>query len=139
MGGAVGMLRAAQDTRIKHLISLAGMVETARFVEAEFGAETPDAGFMWEEERCPLSSTFMNDLRAIGSVAYHITQVKVPVLFIYGTDDDLVPIGEGRDIYTHAHEPKKFVELAGANHVFGGDATAQMVNAVIDWLGAQTK
>jgi uncharacterized protein len=139
MGGAVGVLRSAQDSRIAHLISLAGMVETKRFAETEFGMETPDAGFMWEEESCPLSSTFMNDLRTLDSVAPHITKVQVPVLFIYGADDDLVPVGEGRAIHALAHEPKQLVELAGSNHVFSGEATPQMVKTVIDWLGEQMK
>ena len=41
MGGAVGVLAAARDPRIKFLISLAGMVNTEKFYNAEFGEETP--------------------------------------------------------------------------------------------------
>ena len=69
MGGAVGVRRASSDSRISSLVSLAGMVHTEEFARREFGEETPDAGCMWEEESCPLSSTFMNDMAAIRSVA----------------------------------------------------------------------
>ena len=46
MGGAVGALTAARDERIKVLVSLAGMVNTAAFVEREFGDVVPDEGYM---------------------------------------------------------------------------------------------
>ena len=68
MGGAVGVLRATTDSRIRWLVSLAGMVHTKAFAEREFGEQSPDTGLMWEEESCPLSSTYMNDMAAIGSV-----------------------------------------------------------------------
>src|SRR5262245_42027044 len=38
MGGAVGVLRAARDSRIKRLVSLAGMVDTKGFAQREFGS-----------------------------------------------------------------------------------------------------
>ena len=44
MGGAVGVLRASQDPRIRWLVSLAGMVRTAAFAQREFGTVKPGAG-----------------------------------------------------------------------------------------------
>ena len=55
MGGAVGVLAAANDDRIRNLISLAGMVNTQAFYDREFGEVTPGEGTMWEEPECPLS------------------------------------------------------------------------------------
>ena len=67
MGGAVGVLAAASDERIKLLISLAGMVNTQAFYEREFGEVTPDSGCMWEEASCPLSSPLLRTiLESIG-------------------------------------------------------------------------
>src|SRR2546425_4547314 len=40
MGGAVGVLRASKDKRIKSLVSLAGMVDTKAFAQREFGSVT---------------------------------------------------------------------------------------------------
>ena len=55
MGGAVGVSVASQDDRILGLVSLAGMVNTKKFAETEFGEVTPDEGLMWDDEDCPLS------------------------------------------------------------------------------------
>ena len=44
MGGAVGVLRASEDSRIQLLVSLAGMVHTKAFAQREFGDVTPDEG-----------------------------------------------------------------------------------------------
>jgi len=135
MGGAVGVLAAAADDRIRFLISLAGMVSTKAFYEREFGEETPDSGCMWEEPSCPLSSTFKNDLESIVTTAPKASEVKVPWLLIHGTEDDVVPISDSQEIFALANEPKKLVEIPGANHVFSEAGEQPMIDAVIDWIG----
>lgn len=134
MGGAVGVLRASSDDRISRLISLAGMVHTAKFAEVEFGEETPDQGCMWEDEECPLSSTFVDDMNAIGTVVGKASDIHVPWLLIHGDADDVVPIEESREIFAQANEPKKFVELPGVGHVFAEEGLAPMIDSVVSWL-----
>ena len=134
MGGAVGVLRAASDSRVDLLISLAGMVYTGKFCDTEFGTETPDEGCMWEDEDCPLSSTYVNDMHAIDSVLDRAAEIRVPWLLVHGTEDDVVPIQESRDIFAQANEPKRFVELPGVNHVFAEAGLEPMIAAVTDWL-----
>ena len=125
MGGAVGVLAASSDERIRHLISLAGMVNTKDFYDREFGEEKPDDGCMWEEPSCPLSSTYKNDMYSIGSVASKASDVKVPWLLIHGDADDVVPIDDSREIFALANEPKKIIEIPGANHVFSEGGLGQ--------------
>lgn len=134
MGGAVGVLRAAGDDRIGRLISLAGMVHTAKFCDTEFGNEKPDVGFMWEDEDCPLSSAYVNDMHAIDSVIDHAAAIRVPWLLIHGDQDDVVPIVESREIFAVANDPKHLVELPGVNHVFAGEGLRPMIDAVLGWL-----
>lgn len=134
MGGAVGVLFAAQDQRLRRLISLAGLVETTRFLEAEFGGVTPGAGQMWDEPEFPLSVTFAEDMRRIVSTSTAAQSVTVPFLLIHGTQDDLVPAAEARALFhAGAGNPGTLIELE-ADHVFTGEATADMVAAVIHWL-----
>ena len=135
MGGAVGVLAAAKDERIKHLISLAGMVNTKDFYDREFGEEKPDEGCMWEQQSCPLSSTFRNDMYGIGSVAQKASEIKAPWLLIHGDADDVVPIEDSREIFAQANSPKKIIEIPGANHLFSESGFAAMSEAVIDWIG----
>ena len=134
MGGAVGVLRASSDDRINRLISLAGMVHTAKFAKVEFGEETPDEGLMWEDEDCPLSSTFVDDMNAIDSVLEKGAAIQVPWLLVHGDADDVVPIEESREIFALANEPKQLVELPGVNHVFAEEGLAPMIEAVVGWL-----
>ena len=137
MGGAVGVRRASSDSRISSLVSLAGMVHTEEFARREFGGETPDAGFMWEEVSCPLSSTYMNDMAAIHSVVDLGAQISVPWLLVHGTEDDVVPIGDSRDILAKATNSPEFFEIAGANHLFSDDALPVMVGKVVEWVNSQ--
>ncbi len=136
MGGAVGVLRASGDDRINRLISLAGMVHTAKFAEVEFGMETPDQGVMWEDEDCPLSSVFVDDMNAIGTVLGKAADIHAPWLLVHGDADDVVPIEESREIFARANEPKRLVELPGVNHVFAEAGLQPMIDAVIGWLNA---
>lgn len=139
MGAAVGVLRAARDPRIQFLISLAGMVNTKDFAEREFGLVKPGEGFMWDDSNCPLSQAYMDDLRKIGSVINEAPKIKVPWLLVHGTEDDVVPIADSREIFAKANQPKELRELPGANHVFAGPATEQMVEAVKDWIAKLPK
>jgi uncharacterized protein len=134
MGAAVGVLRASQDPRIKLLISLAGMVHTKAFAQREFGSVKPGEGFMWDEPACPLSQAYMDDMARIDTVVGCAPKIRVPWLFIHGTEDDVVPIQDSHDIFAKANEPKKLIELKGANHVFAGAFTNAMVENVTGWL-----
>lgn len=137
MGAAVGVLSAARDDRIEMLISLAGMVETKRFCEAEFGDVTPDKGNMWDEEGCPLSQEFVDDMNKIKSVLNKTEKIESTWLIVHGDADDLVPVEEGRELYAKCYEPKHYVEIEGGNHVFADDALKPMTTAVVDWLREQ--
>jgi uncharacterized protein len=137
MGGAVGVLRASQDDRIRLLVSLAGMVRTAAFAQREFGTVKPGAGFMWDDEKCPLSQAYMDDLAQIGTVLDAAPKIKVPWLLVHGTEDDVVPIQDSKDILIRAGNDVKFVALQGSNHVFAGEHTTPMIATVVEWVKAR--
>lgn len=137
MGGAIGVMRAAKDQRIRRLVSLAGMVHTGAFAEREFGMEPPGEGFMWEERDFPLSRKFMDEMKATNSVVDLAGRIDVPWLLVHGTDDDIVPIGDSRDIMEKRPEGVELVELADADHVFSGESTSAMVANVVEWIRRQ--
>ncbi len=134
MGGAVGVLRASQDARIRWLVSLAGMVRTAAFAQREFGTVKPGEGFMWDDEKCPLSQAYMDDLTAIGTVLDAAPKIKVPWLLVHGTEDDVVPIQDSKDILIRAGMDTRFIKIKGSGHVFPGEHTALMVDTVVAWV-----
>lgn len=137
MGGAVGVIRAASDDRIKALVSLAGMIDTKTFAETEFGDVTPGEGNMWDDEDCPLSQAYMDDLRGIGSLVDKGGEVAVPWLLVHGTEDDVVLVKDTHDVFERAREPKQKLIIDGCDHVFSDDRhLAAMVGGVVDWVKA---
>lgn len=138
MGGAVGVTRASQDSRIQFLVSLAGMVHTAAFAQREFGTVTPDQGCMWDEPSCPLSSAYMKDLAQINTLVGLAPKIRVPWLLVHGSEDDVVPIQDSRDILAKANAATtQFSEIPGSNHVFAGAHAGTMVKQVSDWISAR--
>ena len=136
MGGAVGVLRASRDERIRLLVSLAGMVHTHAFAEREFGEEVPDEGCMWEEPDCPLSQAYMDDMAQIDTVVRRGAEIVVPWLLVHGSEDDVVPIDDSHDILARASNNAELVVIDGADHVFSEHAQV-MVEKVVGWLQGQ--
>ncbi|NOX99361.1 MAG: prolyl oligopeptidase family serine peptidase [Verrucomicrobia bacterium] len=137
MGGAVGVISATKDSRIDFLISLSGMVHTAKFAKVEFGDQIPDKGFMWDEPDCPLSSAYVDDLTRIDSVLPLASQIQIPWLLVHGSEDDVVPISESREIIAEPSEfaaNRELIEIPGANHVFADDGLQPMIDAVTSWM-----
>ena len=134
MGGAVGVLRASEDSRIQLLVSLAGMVHTKAFAQREFGDVTPDEGFMWDEPDCPLSQVYMDDLTQINTVVDRAPQITVPWLLVHGDEDDVVPIEDSHDILEGVDGQAQLITLEGASHVFSDEYTPVMVEKVVAWL-----
>jgi uncharacterized protein len=133
MGAAVGVLRAARDSRIQFLVSLAGIVHTAAFAEREFGTLTPGKDRMWDKPGCVLSTAYLDAMRQVGNVLDAAKRVRAPLLLVHGTADDLVPVQDSRDaagVVPHA----RLVEIEGADHLFSGEPTTEVVRTVADWI-----
>ena len=136
MGGAVGVLRASRDARIQYLVSLAGMVHTQAFAEREFGDVEPGNGCMWEDEDCPLSQQYVDDMAQIDSVVELGAKITVPWLLVHGSEDDVVPPEDASDIIARASGEAELVVIEGSNHVFSEHAD-QMVQIVVEWMQRQ--
>ena len=135
MAGAVGVLTAAQDPRIRVLVSLAGMVDCGGFAQRKFGDLTPDQDLMWEKPDCPLSATFMNDMATVGTVLPRAPEITVPWLLVHGTADTVVPFAESTAIAAAAtHTATELLELGGADHLFSGQDEVLMAQGVVAWL-----
>jgi pimeloyl-ACP methyl ester carboxylesterase len=134
MGAAVGVKAASGGMWIQCLISLAGMVDTAGFVKREFGDVVPGKGFMWDEENCPLSENYVNDLNEISSILPDAATVACPWLLIHGTEDDVVPVEDSRRAFEAACCDKKLIEIPGAGHSFDSETYALVVDGIDLWL-----
>lgn len=134
MGAAVGVITAASGLSIQSLVTLAGMTHTAEFVSREFGGVEPGKGCMWDEESCPLSQSFVDDLEGIGDTLDAAARVMQPWLLIHGTADDVVPLKDSQEAFAAAGGRKEMLEIPGAGHVFGEDSYPQIIDAIHAWL-----
>jgi len=136
MGAAIGVTVAATAPRIERLVSLAGMVDTRKFAQTEFGDETPDSGLMWGEESCPLSSEFMRDLcETVRSVEGKAEQVSVPWLLLHGTADDVVLPEDTKRIQQIKGEDVDVHFIEGADHSFSGIShTREAGRLIVAWM-----
>ena len=132
LGGAVGLLRAARDERIAALVSLAGIVHLAHFMQRHFGALAAGdplpgrPGFRW-------APALGEDAARHGSLLAQAAAVRVPWLLVHGTADDLVPVQDSCDARDAAGGRPKLIELPGIDHRFTG-ASGVVAAAVTGWL-----
>jgi fermentation-respiration switch protein FrsA (DUF1100 family) len=61
-----------------------------------------------------------------------IKSIRVPLLIVNGTSDQVVPPAQGRKLYSLANEPKEFRSLSGRGH---NDAFDEFAPLSIDWIG----
>jgi fermentation-respiration switch protein FrsA (DUF1100 family) len=55
-----------------------------------------------------------------------IPQLKMPLLLVQGTKDEVIPVAQGKMVYEAAPQPKQYLVIEGAHHndvyVIGGEA-----------------
>jgi alpha-beta hydrolase superfamily lysophospholipase len=124
MGGAVGVLRTAQDARLRALCSLAGMVQVQAFMERVFGDLAPGDPMLGREQ-CPLSAAFLADARDIHDTLGAAREIDVPWLLVHGTQDELVPYSDSEEAQA-ASGGADLVPLPGADHRLTGHVEAMV-------------
>lgn len=79
----------------------------------------------------PIGPLLVDRYDSIGRIA----QVRAPTLVVAGTSDGIVPLAQSKRLFDAAREPKRFVEIAGADHndiaLLAGD---RLIAAVTDLL-----
>jgi uncharacterized protein len=104
---------------------LAGRVQAAGLVMESAFTSFPDiaAGFY---PFLPVRF-FARFLFRYDTLAY-VRKVRCPVMVIHSRDDELVPFASAARLFEAAHEPKRFVEIAGSHNegfLLSGDAYRQ--------------
>jgi pimeloyl-ACP methyl ester carboxylesterase len=98
LGGAVAIDGALHR-------EVAGLVVQATFTQVRDMARTIYPGV-------PLHLIARNQFRSIGKVA----RLRMPKLFIHGSEDGTVPIDHGRRLFAAAAAPKEWYEVPRAGH-----------------------
>lgn len=73
---------------------------------------------------------FLDDLQG-HSLAETVTKLRKPLLILHSPQDATVGIRNAESIYNHAHHPKSFISLDGADHLLGRKEDSLYVGQVI--------
>jgi pimeloyl-ACP methyl ester carboxylesterase len=133
MGGAVGLLRAAKDQRIRNLVSLAAITHSAEFFQHMFGQLGLGVPLLGKAQ-CPLGQPLRADLLANQPTLEAARSITVPWLVVHGSSDVVVPVQHSIDLNAAANGQAEFVLLEGADHSFTQVGLGKLLETVIPWL-----
>lgn len=127
-GGGIALIKAAEDPRIKKVITLGGVSDfRKRFAQPEALAYWKAKGVIYIEnartgQQLPHYYQFYEDFEAHEerlTISRAIKALEQPCLILHGTEDTTVLPEEANDLKTWNGKARlHFIE--GANHVFGG-------------------
>ncbi|MGH2567572.1 MAG: alpha/beta hydrolase [Bacteroidota bacterium] len=116
MGAAVALQAAARDPRIKAVVAEAGFTDL----------RTIFVDYQWRIAKLPwhfLRNVAMSRSQKIAkfkardvSPLEDVKKLTTPVLFIHGTEDELIRVDYSRTLYEQATGPKDLLLIEGANH-----------------------
>jgi dipeptidyl aminopeptidase/acylaminoacyl peptidase len=132
LGGWAAILAAAADERLRAVVTcgapagLGALQLTAEALDREmirFLATTP-AEFLTQRDEV---GTRPGPLDLVASISPR------PLLVIHGSEDEWVGADQGRLLYERAEEPRRYVEIKGANHAFAWHRAA-LRDLITEWL-----
>ncbi|WP_340076962.1 alpha/beta hydrolase family protein [Leptobacterium sp. I13] len=151
-GGGIVTIKAAEDHKIKNIVSWAGVSDySTRFPKGEKLAEWKELGVMYVEnartkQQMPHNYQFYENFKANESrlnIQSASEKLNIPHLIIHGNTDNSVSINEAKALHRWNSKSELCI-IQRANHVFGGnhpwknknlpDALGQVVEKTIDFL-----
>lgn len=127
-GGGIVYIKAAEDERVKKVVSWASVSDfEARFADEKARAYWKESGVIYVEnsrtkQQLPhyyqFYEDFVNNTERF-TIENAVQNLKIPNLVIHGTEDPTVAISEGEKIKQWSSKGE-FLVIEGADHVFGG-------------------
>jgi pimeloyl-ACP methyl ester carboxylesterase len=127
-GGGVCILKAAEDSRVKKLITLASINHVGRlFQDEDFLQEWKNEGVIYvpnarTNQEMPMYYQYYEDYLENKNrldIPNAAKKIQIPWLIIHGDADSTVPVSAAIEMHDLNKNSELFV-LANANHTFGG-------------------
>ena len=126
-GGAVSILKACEDSRVKRLVTWAAVPDLEAFWSPEFVKEWKEKGVQHiknarTHQDMPLYYQMVEDFEKNSSrfrIGLQLGKLNIPFLAIHGTEDETVPV-ESLLLLKSAYPKIQTHQIEGANHTFGG-------------------
>lgn len=125
-GGAVALLHAARDARVRALATWASIASVVRWTEAQM-AEWRERGHLdvpntRTGQVFQLSTTLLEETgeHALGRLNLRVAAATLlcPWLIVHGDADETVPFAEGEQLLAASERRATLVRIAGGTHTF---------------------
>jgi len=126
MGGGISIIKSAEDSRIKKLVTLASISGFRNLWPQQSEAQWYLQGIIYMHnsrtgQQMPLKSTLLDDLDKHPlrlDIQAKATAVKQPWLLVHGDIDPTVPLEHARELHT-AQPKTELMIIKGGDHVLG--------------------
>lgn len=126
-GGAVSILKACEDTRVKKLVTWAAVADLEAFWAPGFVKDWKEKGVQHiknarTHQEMPLYYQMVEDFKKNSprfKISDQLVNLTIPFLAIHGTADETVPV-ESLLLLKRANLKVQTHRVEGANHTFGG-------------------
>lgn len=128
-GGAISILQAAKDNRVKKLITWAAIGAFRNLWKLEDELEWRETGTKYilngrTKEQMPLDISLLDDVLN-NEKEYNLTdaakRIHKPWLIIQGTEDAAVKVEVAKEFHQDHPQTSQLMIVDGANHVFGAN------------------
>lgn len=126
-GGSISIIKAAEDSRVKKLVTWAAVADFEKRVNEGDVEKWKKEGVRYvinsrTNQKMPLYYQFRENFYANKerlTIATAVKKLSIPYLIIHGTADEAVPFEEALQL--KEWQPKaKLKKISGADHTFGG-------------------
>jgi pimeloyl-ACP methyl ester carboxylesterase len=126
MGGGMGIIKAAEDPRVKKLVTMASISGFRNLWPQENEEQWRLTGITYilnkrTGQQMPLKVGLLNDLDrnpARLDILAHAAKIKQPWLIVHGDEDTSVPVSHAEELKA-AQPHAAYSVIQGADHVFG--------------------
>jgi pimeloyl-ACP methyl ester carboxylesterase len=127
MGGGISIIKTAEDSRIKKLVTMASISGFRNLWPEQNEAQWRLQSIIYMHnsrtgQQMPLKSTLLDDLDTYPlrlNIPAKAAEIKQPWLLIHGDADQTVPLAHAQELHT-AQPNAEFVVIAGGDHTLGG-------------------
>lgn len=127
MGGGISIIKSAEDSRIKKLVTMASISSFYNLWPEEIEIQWRLQGVIYMPnkrtgQQMPLKSTLLDDLDKHPKrldILMRAQKVKQPWLLMQGDADPTIPLSHAEELYA-ANPDAEFIVVPGADHTFGG-------------------
>lgn len=140
LGGMTSILVAAEDDRPSALVPIAAPAnaECEKLFQGNEIDRWERAGHIhfptYKRGEVKIGWQFYEDLQQYDALDA-MPDIDIPVRFVHGTDDDIVPLSNSESMYDRSNDPRDLKRVEGADHLFSGKkAQDAMVEATADWF-----